>query len=215
MDNEFTILVGDDDVVSRRVVQKPLEKAGFSVVTVANGQNALDLFDRQFFPIVLTDWMMPGIDGFEVCRDLRRSGSKTQIVMLTAKGEEPELVRKGLPDDPNPDQSRYIEADVKGLRVASIYLPNGNPAPGPKFDYKLAWMARLEDRAKALLADVQDIVDNVGTSQSNISQHLAILRDKDILATRKDANRVYYKISDPRLLQLIGMMREVFCTRHD
>ena len=62
---------------------------------------------------------------------------------------------------------------------------------------------------------VQDIVDNVGTSQSNISQHLAILRDKDILATRKDANRVYYKISDPRLLQLIGMMREVFCTRHD
>jgi len=62
---------------------------------------------------------------------------------------------------------------------------------------------------------VQDIVDNVGTSQSNISQHLAILRDKDILATRKDANRVYYKISDPRLLQLIGMMREVFCTRHE
>jgi DNA-binding transcriptional ArsR family regulator len=62
---------------------------------------------------------------------------------------------------------------------------------------------------------VQDIVENVGTSQSNISQHLAILRDKDILATRKDANRVYYKISDPRLLQLIGMMREVFCTRHD
>ena len=62
---------------------------------------------------------------------------------------------------------------------------------------------------------VQDIVDNVGTSQSNISQHLAILRDKDILATRKDANRVYYKISDPRLLQLIGMMREVFCTRND
>jgi ArsR family transcriptional regulator len=62
---------------------------------------------------------------------------------------------------------------------------------------------------------VQDIVDNVGTSQSNISQHLAILRDKDILATRKDANRVYYKISDPRLLQLIGMMREVFCSRHD
>jgi ArsR family transcriptional regulator len=62
---------------------------------------------------------------------------------------------------------------------------------------------------------VQDIVDNVGTSQSNISQHLAILRDKDILATRKDANRVYYKVSDPRLLQLIGMMREVFCTRND
>ncbi|MEN8213615.1 MAG: metalloregulator ArsR/SmtB family transcription factor [Pseudomonadota bacterium] len=61
---------------------------------------------------------------------------------------------------------------------------------------------------------VQDIVDNVGTSQSNISQHLAILRDKDILSTRKDANRVYYKIGDPRLLQLISMMRAVFCTHN-
>ena len=59
---------------------------------------------------------------------------------------------------------------------------------------------------------VQDIVEHVGTSQSNISQHLAILRDKEILAARKDANRVYYKVADQRLLQLIGMMREVFCT---
>ncbi|MES9967501.1 MAG: metalloregulator ArsR/SmtB family transcription factor [Sedimenticola sp.] len=59
---------------------------------------------------------------------------------------------------------------------------------------------------------VQDIVEQVGTSQSNISQHLAILRDKGILASRKDANRVYYRVSDSRTLQLIGMMREVFCT---
>jgi DNA-binding transcriptional ArsR family regulator len=58
---------------------------------------------------------------------------------------------------------------------------------------------------------VQEIVDHVGTSQSNISQHLAILRDKGILASRKDANRVYYRVSDSRTLQLIGMMREVFC----
>jgi DNA-binding transcriptional ArsR family regulator len=58
---------------------------------------------------------------------------------------------------------------------------------------------------------VQEIVDHVGTSQSNISQHLAILRDKGILASRKDANRVYYRVSDARTLQLIGMMREVFC----
>ena len=60
-------------------------------------------------------------------------------------------------------------------------------------------------------ASVQDIVDHVGTSQSNISQHLAILRDKGILASRKDANRVYYRVGDTRTLQLIGMMREVFC----
>ena len=59
---------------------------------------------------------------------------------------------------------------------------------------------------------VQDIVEHVGTSQSNISQHLAILRDKGILASRKDANRVYYRVGDPRTLRLISMMREVFCT---
>ena len=59
---------------------------------------------------------------------------------------------------------------------------------------------------------VQDIVERVGTSQSNISQHLAILRDKGILASRKDANRVYYRVGDGRTLRLIGMMREVFCT---
>jgi len=58
---------------------------------------------------------------------------------------------------------------------------------------------------------VQDIVDTVGTSQSNISQHLAILRDKGVLKTRKDANRVFYRVGDVRVLQLIGMMREVFC----
>ena len=60
-------------------------------------------------------------------------------------------------------------------------------------------------------ACVQDIVDTVGTSQSNISQHLAILREKGVLLTRKDANRVFYRVGDQRTLQLVGMMREVFC----
>lgn len=60
-------------------------------------------------------------------------------------------------------------------------------------------------------ACVQEIVDIVGTSQSNISQHLAILREKGILVTRKDANRVYYRVGDQRTLQLVSMMREVFC----
>ena len=59
---------------------------------------------------------------------------------------------------------------------------------------------------------VQSIVDNVGTSQSNISQHLAILRDKGILSSRKDANKVYYRVEDERTLRLIGMMQEVFCS---
>lgn len=60
---------------------------------------------------------------------------------------------------------------------------------------------------------VQDIVDNVGTSQSNISQHLAILRDKGILASRKDANRVFYRVGDARTLRLISMMQDVFCSQ--
>ncbi|RKT62448.1 ArsR family transcriptional regulator [Azonexus fungiphilus] len=60
-------------------------------------------------------------------------------------------------------------------------------------------------------ACVQDIVEAVGTSQSNISQHLAILREKGVLLTRKDANRVFYRVGDQRTLQLVGMMREVFC----
>ena len=58
---------------------------------------------------------------------------------------------------------------------------------------------------------VQDIVGRVGTSQSNISQHLGILREKGVLRTRKDANRVYYRLGDERTLAFIGMMREVFC----
>ncbi len=58
---------------------------------------------------------------------------------------------------------------------------------------------------------VQDIVDQVGTTQSNISQHLAKLRDKQILASRRDANRIYYRVKDDRTLRLIEMMREVFC----
>jgi len=59
---------------------------------------------------------------------------------------------------------------------------------------------------------VQDIVAHVGTSQSNISQHLAILRDKGVLLARKDANRVFYRIGDSRTLKLVGLMRDVFCT---
>ncbi|MDR2000280.1 MAG: metalloregulator ArsR/SmtB family transcription factor [Zoogloeaceae bacterium] len=59
---------------------------------------------------------------------------------------------------------------------------------------------------------VQNIVDTVGTSQSNISQHLGILRDKGVLRTRKDANRVYYRVADSRTLQLLGLMHDVFCS---
>jgi exodeoxyribonuclease-3 len=73
-----------------------------------------------------------------------------------------EDVRRGLPGDDGDSQARYIEAVVSvrtgALRVASIYLPNGNPAPGEKFDYKLAWMARLEAHAAHLLALEEPLV---------------------------------------------------------
>lgn len=65
-------------------------------------------------------------------------------------------VVRGLPGDTDDDQARWIEATVVGkqaLRICGLYLPNGNPAPGPKFDYKLAWMERLRDRAEELLKD--------------------------------------------------------------
>jgi len=68
------------------------------------------------------------------------------------------VVRRGLPGDDADTQARYIEADVAGLRVASIYLPNGNPCPGPKFDYKLAWMKRLAAHAQGLLALEKPVV---------------------------------------------------------
>ena len=61
---------------------------------------------------------------------------------------------------------------------------------------------------------VQDIVEQVGTSQSNISQHLSILREKNILGSKKEANRVYYYIDDERMIALIEMMRDVFCAKH-
>ncbi|WP_043649639.1 ArsR/SmtB family transcription factor [Chitinilyticum litopenaei] len=58
---------------------------------------------------------------------------------------------------------------------------------------------------------VQDIVEQVGTTQSNISQHLALMREKGVLRTRKDANRVYYRVGDLRTLEVIAMLRDVFC----
>jgi exodeoxyribonuclease III len=71
-------------------------------------------------------------------------------VAVLAKGETPREIRRGLPGDEADRQARYLEAEVKGLVVASIYLPNGNPQPGPKFDYKLAWFDRLIRHADSL-----------------------------------------------------------------
>jgi exodeoxyribonuclease-3 len=73
-------------------------------------------------------------------------------VAILARGQDPVLTRSSLPGDPMDHQPRYIEAAVSGVLIASIYLPNGNPQPGPKFNYKLAWFERLITHAAALLA---------------------------------------------------------------
>jgi len=73
-------------------------------------------------------------------------------VAILARGSTPVEVGRGLAGDPDDAHSRFLEADIGGMRVASIYLPNGNPQPGPKFDYKLKWMDRLHARAAEILA---------------------------------------------------------------
>ena len=92
------------------------------------------------------------------------------------------------------DKDEHIEQASRAMKAMSHPL-------------RLKILCVLGDRE----VSVQDIVDSVGTSQSNISQHLAILRDKGVLRTRKDANRVYYRVGDTRTLKLISMMRDVFC----
>lgn len=80
------------------------------------------------------------------------------VAILAKKKYALKEVGKGLPGDPLDLQSRYIEATVNGLLICNLYLPNGNPAPGPKFDYKLAWFKRLQKKAKALLKSEMPVI---------------------------------------------------------
>jgi exodeoxyribonuclease-3 len=79
-------------------------------------------------------------------------------VAILLQGGTPQETRRGLPGDPDDTHSRYLEAIVHGMRVGCIYLPNGNPAPGPKFDYKLSWFKRLRTYADSLLKGGGEIV---------------------------------------------------------
>lgn len=79
-------------------------------------------------------------------------------VAILSKVGEPEEMRRVLPGDPEDLHSRYIEAVVNGITIGCLYLPNGNPAPGPKFDYKLGWFKRLQAHAKDLLATKKPVV---------------------------------------------------------
>ena len=79
-------------------------------------------------------------------------------VAILARGARPVEIRRGLPGDPDDTHSPYIEAAIDGLIVGCLYLPNGNPAPGPKFDYKLRWFDRLAEHAGSLLATGEPVV---------------------------------------------------------
>src|SRR5918996_1276134 len=101
-------------------------------------------------------------------------------VAILAKDRRPILVRDELPGDPFDAQSRYIEAAVDGVLIACIYLPNGNPQPGPKFDYKLAWFDRLIAHAADLYAaDVPAVL---------AGDYNVVPTDLDIYPTKSWAN---------------------------
>ena len=79
-------------------------------------------------------------------------------VAILARGQDITLRRKGLPNDPDEGHSRYIEVEVGGLIIGGLYLPNGNPVPGPKFDYKIAWFEALLAHAHTLFMTEQPVV---------------------------------------------------------
>ncbi|MET0878892.1 MAG: exodeoxyribonuclease III, partial [Tardiphaga sp.] len=101
-------------------------------------------------------------------------------VAILARGAEPVIIRTSLPGDADDRQARYIEAAVNGIVIASIYMPNGNPQPGPKFDYKLDWFDRFLDHAAGLL---HEDVPAVLAGDYNI-----VPTDFDIYSTRSFAD---------------------------
>ena len=123
----YPILLAEDDPISRRLFEKILVKEGFPVTTVENGRKALDLFRQQFFPIVLTDWQMPEMEGPELCQAIRRENPSryVYIVMLTSKGSKDDII-SGLSagaDDylTKPAHHAELVARIKtGIRILEL-----------------------------------------------------------------------------------------------
>jgi exodeoxyribonuclease-3 len=116
-------------------------------------------------------------------------------VAILSRGGAPVVTRTALPGDPNDKQSRYLEAAVDGVLVGCLYLPNGNPQPGPKFDYKLAWFKRLTAHARKLLAQKLPVVlagdYNVAPTEQDIYQTKSW--DNDALI-RPESRAAYAKL---------------------
>ena len=105
-------------------------------------------------------------------------------VAVLARGGDLQERCRGLPGDPDDTHSRYLEASAHGVVVASIYLPNGNPQPGPKFDYKLAWFARLAEHAKSLIGSDQTVILRATTTSSPPTRSTTSIRRARTRTTR-------------------------------
>ena len=114
-------------------------------------------------------------------------------VAILAKGADPVEVTRGLPGDEADTQSRYLEAAVEGVLIACLYLPNGNPQPGPKFDYKLAWFERLIRHAQMLLESGHPVVIagdyNVVPTDDDIYNTRSWLKDALLQPESRDCYR--------------------------
>ncbi len=127
MDAAFPIMVVDDDVVSRALIERYLKKAGFDVSCAGNGKEALHLLDQHFYPIVLTDWMMPEIDGPELCRKIRdrKTEGYVFIILITARDSKTDIVsglQSGADDYlTKPIHSAELLARINtGIRILSL-----------------------------------------------------------------------------------------------
>lgn len=94
LNGHFPILVAEDDPIARKILEKTLIKEGHEVVSVENGRKAFDLFKERFFPIILTDWMMPEMNGIELCRAVRnhQASGYVFIILLTSKDSKDDIV---------------------------------------------------------------------------------------------------------------------------
>jgi len=140
------------------MAQKTLKLATFNVNGIRGRlTQLLEWLDRESPDIVCLQELKTEDRGFPAA-DIRKAGygalwvgqKSWNGVAILAKAAEPIEVRRSLPGDAKDTQGRYLEAAVDGLLVACLYLPNGNPQPGPKFDYKLAWFERLIKHAATL-----------------------------------------------------------------
>ena len=127
LNGHFPILVAEDDPIARKILEKTLTKEGHEVVSVENGRKAFDLFKERFFPIILTDWMMPEMDGIELCKAVRnhQASGYVFVIILTSKDSKDDIVtglNSGADDYVNkPFNPAELKARIKTcLRILDL-----------------------------------------------------------------------------------------------